>query len=148
MSTTPKNLLPPIEITEVQPLDKIDETLIVKFAEDIAAQAGRLDDLAKQLITLQIAIPGLYAATLKLVQGKEMTTMPITVIIAFGAWLLGLAITLASLIPAQYVIDRNDLGAIQHYFVDSAKRKWQFLIFATFFTYFGICMAIWSSFIS
>ena len=56
-----------------QPLDKIDEALRESFAKDIAEQASRLDELAKQLITLDIAIPGLYAAILKLVSGETAT---------------------------------------------------------------------------
>lgn len=44
--------------------------LLGAFHEDIARQSERMDDLAKQLITLELAIPGLYAVVLKLVSGE------------------------------------------------------------------------------
>jgi hypothetical protein len=50
-------------------LSAVDESLLDSFAKDVAAQATRFDELAKQLISLELAIPGVYAAILKLLSG-------------------------------------------------------------------------------
>ena len=55
-----------IEAEETAPLSKVEETLLVNIGNDFATRAVRLDDLAKQLIALSIAVPSLYAAVLKL----------------------------------------------------------------------------------
>lgn len=41
------------------------------FAQDFIDQGTRLDETAKQLLTLQVAIPGLFAALLKLLAGDD-----------------------------------------------------------------------------
>ncbi|MCH9699753.1 MAG: hypothetical protein K0U68_16780 [Gammaproteobacteria bacterium] len=145
-----ENQTPPHEI-EAQaaiPLSKVDETLMESFAKDVAAQATRLDDLAKQLITLEIAVPGIYAAILKLVSGEKATLdNPLILLFAFIAWLLALGWTLASLLPQRYEIDMDSFTEIQHYFSDSARRKLRLLSLACMSSFFGICLAVLSMFI-
>jgi hypothetical protein len=75
-----------IEAFASAPLSKADEILLECFVKDVAEQATRLDDLAKQLITLEIAIPGLYAAALKLVSGDQATlAQPLLLLFALTA---------------------------------------------------------------
>ena len=132
-----------------QPLDKIDDTLRESFAKDIAEQCNRLDDLAKHLITLQIAIPGIFAAILKLVAGENAVIKQNGQVIgAYIAWLLGLALTWASLIPAKHTIDRDSLTAIENYFTGSATRKLRWLIPASGLTFVGIMLAVWSIYVA
>jgi len=130
-----------------QPLDKIDEVLRESFAKDIAEQASRLDELAKQLITLQIAIPSIYAALLKLVSGEKATlsNVPLTVA-AFALWLVALSLTLGSLVPIRRDVDTDSLTSIQNYFTQSARRKLCFLIPAGLLTFAGIALAVWATF--
>ncbi len=135
---------PPGEITaQAAPLGKVDEILLESFARDVAAQANRLDDLARQLITLTIAIPGLYAALLKLASGDKATLdNPLLLLSAFTAWLLALGLSLASLLPQRFDIDPDSLSEIQRYFSDSARHKLTLLGFACFSSLFGIGLAI------
>ncbi len=140
---------PPVEISsQAAPLGKVDETLLESFAKDVAAQVNRLDDLAKQLITLDIAIPGLYAALLKLASGDKATLdNPLLLLLAFTAWLLALGLSLASLLPQRHEIDQDSLSEIQRYFSNSARRKLILLAIACFSSFFGICLAVLGIFI-
>ena len=134
-----------IEAESVAPPDKVDETLLECFAKDIAGQAARLDDLAKQLITLGIAIPGIYAAVLKLVSGDKATMdMPGLLLLAFLCWLIALGLSLASLLPVRYEVDRDSLTEIRDYFTSSARRKLVLLSIACFSSFLGICIAVLS----
>ncbi|MCP4117624.1 MAG: hypothetical protein GY737_19950 [Desulfobacteraceae bacterium] len=136
-----------IEAESTAPLSKTDETLLVNFANDFAAQAARLDDLAKQLITLCIAVPSVYAAVLKLVAGSKavMPRMDLTCF-AMVAWLLALGLSLASLLPERHEIDPDSLTEIRNYFSESARRKYLFLCCACIFSFLGITLAIFSIF--
>lgn len=130
------------------PLSKIDETLLVKFAEDVAAQAARLDDLAKQLIPLCIAVPGIYAAVLKLVVGDQ-AVVPRTdlTLLAFLAWLLALGLSIAALLPERQAVDPDSLTEIRNYFSESAGRKYLILCFACLCSFSGIVLAVLSIFL-
>jgi hypothetical protein len=136
-----------VEADAAVPLSKIDETLLVKFAEDVAAQATRLDELAKQLITLCIAVPGIYAAVLKLVVGKD-TVMPGEhwVFWAFLTWLLALFFSIASLLPERQTVDPDSLTEIQDYFYKTARCKYWFICVACLCSFSGIALAVFSIF--
>lgn len=132
---------------EAIPLSKFDESLLDNFAKDVSAQATRMDDLAKQLITLNIAIPGLYAAILKFVSGeKAVVTDHLLLFITFGAWLLSLGLAFVSLFPERYEAAADSLADIQQYFYQSAKRKFWLVGAASLCSFFGICFAIFGMF--
>ena len=60
-----------------------------------------MDKLAQQLITLELAIPGIYATAVKLTAGADATvTVDTGVIGAFLCWFAALLLALVSLIPA------------------------------------------------
>lgn len=138
-----------IEADAVMPLSKVDETMLVKFAEDVAAQATRLDELAKTLITLCIAVPGIYAAVLKLVVGKD-TVMPggTWVFWAFLTWLLALFFSIAVLLPERQAVDPDSLIEIQDYFYKSARYKYRLIILASLCSFSGIVLAVFSIFMN
>ena len=141
----------PIEIPAetVAPLSKVDEIILECFAKDVAAQATRLDELAKQLITLEIAIPGLYAAILKLVSNdKVIADTPKLLIPAFLCWMLSLGLCLTSLLPVKHTIDPDSLTQIRHYFSSSARRKLYLLTLACICSMGGIYLAVLSIFSS
>ena len=56
-----------------RPPSNSDTLLREKFDESIAAQSEQMDKLGQQLITLELAIPGLYATVLKLISGEGTT---------------------------------------------------------------------------
>lgn len=138
---------PPFEITATA-VSPYDESLLAHFANDLAAQATRLDDLAKQLITLNIAIPGLYATVLKFISGDAATVQnPLLLLMVFGAWMLALGLTFSSLYPESYRVDPDSPSDIEQYFHHSAQRKLKWLAAAGFFSFFGICVAVFSLFV-
>jgi len=130
-----------------------DSLLRNKLSEDIAGQAQRMDALAQQLITIELAIPGLYATALKLVRGDAATlTDPASLYIAFGLWFLALLLTLAALFPRRYRIDqtllRRDRPAepgealsIEEYFSRSAGDKRWLLVAACLSFFAGLSAA-------
>ena len=138
---------PPFEIT-TSAVSKYDELLLDNFAKDVAAQSTRLDDLAKQLITLNIAIPGLYATVLKFISGETaVVNDPVLLIITFAAWLLALDFALASLFPHPYTVDPDSPSEIETFFYRSAQHKRKLLAAASLLSFFGICFAVFSLFV-
>ncbi|MEA2008818.1 MAG: hypothetical protein U9O54_06825, partial [Chloroflexota bacterium] len=93
----------PLPVIPVKPHQNL---LRDKFYEHIAAQSEMMDKLSGQLLTLELAIPGLYATTLKLIGGGEAVvhTNP-AFYITFACWILALAFTLVSLIPKKWEVD-------------------------------------------
>ena len=54
-----------------RPLTDNESFLRQKFVETITAQSDLMDKLAERLLTLELAIPGVYATGLKLVGGDK-----------------------------------------------------------------------------
>jgi hypothetical protein len=99
----------PIPTRALSPQDRL---LRGKLAEDVAGQSGRMDELARQLITLELAVPGLYATALKLVAGEKASVTPdVWLYLAFASWGLALALALFGLFPRKYPVDPGRLFA-------------------------------------
>ncbi|MCB1762590.1 MAG: hypothetical protein KDI27_05570 [Gammaproteobacteria bacterium] len=97
------------------PPNRRDLLIQEKYIEEIAAQAERLDALGRQLITLELAVPGLYATLFKLVSGEKATMMlNSSIYIAFVCWLLALVLSLWSLVPRTYTVDPRHLEGRNH----------------------------------
>jgi hypothetical protein len=130
-----------------------DKLLREKFDEHIAAQSDALDKLGQQLITLELAIPGLYATVLKLISGDKATlVVSPALFLAFGCWFVALALTLASLVPRKWRVNRNvmrqdpsqttdELG-IEDFFYKSAQYKRRLIIVASLFFFGGVVSAV------
>ncbi len=130
---------------ETTPLGEFDKALLNSFAHDMTAQTKRFDNLAKMLLGLNIAIPGLYAAVLRLTLNPHVALLQSPLLwVAFVAWLLSLGFALVSLLPNQHTIDPDNMTAIEHYYRDQAQRKWRLMTAATFSSFFGICFAVFS----
>ncbi len=134
------------------PLDEGESKLLEKFHEDIARQSERMDELAKRLITLELAISGLYATVLRLVSGDKTTLhTDLWFWVTLGCWLVALVLTLGALIPRHYEVmphllqgkDPNT-GAIgvKDYFTQSAGYKRRLLIGSSVTFFLGIMAAI------
>ncbi|GAB6043019.1 hypothetical protein [Endothiovibrio diazotrophicus] len=123
------------------------------FDEEVVKQNDRLDDLARQLITLELAIPGVYAAALKLVAGRAASIgAPWPVIAAFTLWFIALGGTLAALFPLRRRVDPNLIRrrdsvweeeplAIEEFYQRSASRKRGWLLFSTLSFMLGVLAA-------
>lgn len=100
------------KVIQTQPLNPIESTLREKFAESIIEQSALMDKLAQQLITLELAIPGLYATVLKLIAGDTgKVAVNNWFYAAFGCWFVALLFSLISLIPRNWKVDTKILKA-------------------------------------
>jgi hypothetical protein len=131
-----------------RPLNDNEKLLRIKFYESIAGQSDLLDKLGERLLTLELAIPGLYAAVLKLVRGDEAVVVLNTAFyLTFGCWLLALVLTLFALTPKNWKVDpavlRQDPGkyeealGIQDFFEKSAQYKRRLLVASSILFFAG-----------
>lgn len=138
------------EILPGQPPQPADETLVKAYREAIVKQADRYDDLAKELFKLELAIPGIYAAALKLVTNQP-PTVPL-VAAAFGFWLLALVATLRALFPRRHPVLDNAVQharriepggplSIKEFFQQSARNKRRLLLWSIPLFFAGIVAA-------
>ena len=132
---------------------KGDEELEKGFATITVEQPKLLDELGKQLVTLTLAIPGLFATILKLTSGDD-TVLPLHpfVIWAFVCWFVALILSLASLMPRKWKVNRQIVRreepavkgqslSIEEFFLKSALYKRWVLIAASIFCFIGISLA-------
>ena len=124
-----------------------------KFTERYAAQGEQLDALARQMITIELAIPGLYAAVLALLYGDKATVAPgLWIYVAFGCWFLSLIATFVALFPRTYNVDTaiqradpeagSDVLGIEDFFRELARYKYWWLVAAAVLFCAGLAAAI------
>ena len=139
-------------ILPTRPPTSSETTQRDKFAESIAGQSELMDKLGQQLITLELAIPGLYATVLKFTRGDAATaTRNQWLYIAFGCWFLALALTLASMVPRHWRVDptilrqdpqqKSDVLGLEEFFYKSAQYKRWLLIPACVLFWLGVLSA-------
>lgn len=138
--------IPTIPVSENQNL------LRKKFYENIAAQSDLMDKLSERLLTLELAIPGLFATVLKLTRGED-ATLPINAALnwAFVFWLAALILTLMALTPKKWTVDDTILKqdpkkfseglGIEDYFEQSALYKRRLAIASSVLFFAGIFSA-------
>ncbi|ALG66484.1 hypothetical protein [Beggiatoa leptomitoformis] len=139
---------------------ELDKFLQQKFTEEIVQQANRLDELAKQLFTLELAVPSVYITVLQLVQGEKVVLgLNAYLIAAFGCWFLALLLTFFTLFPNnRYNVKRNlirresvshpDEGiSIEEFFQKSARDKYWELVAGSVCFFLGLACAGLSIFI-
>ncbi|MEI7748262.1 MAG: hypothetical protein WCI81_04225 [Chlorobiaceae bacterium] len=152
MSSEPGNII------EAFAPPKGDEELEKGFAAIVVEQPKLLDELGKQLVTLTLAIPGLFATILKLTSGDNavLQLRPL-VFLAFFCWFVALILSLWSLMPRKWDVDRQivrrqepaakgQLLSIEEFFLKSALYKRWLLIAASLFCFIGIFLAAFSIF--
>lgn len=137
-----------------KPVSKPTTILRDKYYEQYASQSEQMDALARQLISIELAIPGLYATVLKLTQGKDATlTADGWLIFTFGCWFLALVLTLAALFPRNWGVDPTKIKAdptgkesqtlsLEQFFYKSARHKFWLLAAACLFFGAGIVGAV------
>ncbi len=135
-----------------RPPDIYEEKIKEKYAESFANQSDLMDKLAQQLLTLELAIPGLYATVLKLIRGDKATA-PVNnmLYVTFALWVVALGLTLMVLMPRRWKVNpeimlqdpqstTGELG-IKDFFAKSASYKRNLLITATILFFLGIASA-------
>ena len=143
------------EIISTRPLDENEKLLQKKFYEDIANQSERVDSLSAHLLTLELAIPGIYATALKLISGDGVNLGNTgTVRFTFLLWFVALILTLIALTPKKYAVntdvfiqdaERMDEGmGVEDYFSKSAQYKRQLALASSLFFFAGIVSAVFT----
>ena len=138
-----------------RPITDNENLLRQKFYESFAAQSDLMDKVSKRLLTLELAIPGLYATVLKLVSGEKGTVRVNTAFyVTFTCWLLALIFTLIALVPKNWTVDPSLLKqdprkysegiGIEDFFVKSAHYKRRLLIVSSMLLFAGIFSAAYT----
>lgn len=139
-------------VLPTRPVTSGETLLRDKFAESIVKQSELMDALARQLITLELAIPGLYATILQLTQGEAATvTRAGWLYGAFGCWFVALILALISLLPRQWAVDESMIErdpasqspvlGLKDFYYASARYKFWWLLPSTLFFAAGIVCA-------
>ena len=129
------------------------------FAQDFIQQSNRLDDTTKRLLTLQLAIPGIFAVLLKLLpegqaQAVEATQLYRDIILigsAFLSWTLALIFSLWALQPKKHTVnpqvlenksqDKSFFGLIDFYQA-SAQHKHRHITISSLLTLLGLLLMV------
>ena len=136
-----------------RPLSPAGRILRERFFEGLADQSQPLDELARQMITVTLAVPGIYAAVLALLRGQS-ATLPAgrPLIVSFGCWLAALALSFAALFPRRYQVDTTvlrgesaagDALSLEAFFHRAARRKYWLLVAAAVAFTAGVVVAVW-----
>ena len=126
-------------------LSKIDEKLQELFAQSIAEQPVLIENLAKLLVSLELAIVGIYSTVLKLIYGDSaVVTNIIGLFSTFTLWFLALLFAILTLVPQKYSVDVDNLESIKEFFSKSAKRKLILVSISIAFFFGGIVISIFS----
>ncbi len=138
------------EVIKTRPPQVSDTLLQERFYDSVAGQAELMDKLAQTLLTVELAIPGLYAAVLKLISGKDSLTLSYLLVFAFCCWLLALICTLYAVFPKPYQVNtreiRNSANSIETFFNNSARYKWHRLLYSVGFFIAGLGAVLWDVF--
>lgn len=138
-----------------QPLSDNEKLMREKFYENITAQSDLMDKLSERLLTLELAIPGLYATALKLVSGNDATVIVNAAFyVTFACWLAALTLTLMALTPKKWVVDpailkqdpkkfSEGLG-IEDFFERSALYKRRLVTASSVLFFVGIFSAVFT----
>ena len=138
------------EILNGQPPQPADEALLKAYHDAVIKQADLYVDLAKEMLKLELAIPGIYAAALKLVTNQPPNALLVAT--AFGFWLLALVATLRALFPHRYAVLHNAVQrvgraesdgplTIEEFLQQSAQDKRRLLLWAIPLFFIGIAAA-------
>ena len=131
-----------------QPVTDNDKLLREKFYLSITKQSDLMDKLSVQLLTLELAIPGIYATIVKLIGGDTATvTVNPAFYVTFACWLAALLLTILALIPKKWIVDplilkqdpqkfAEGLG-IEDFFNESAKYKRRLIIASSVLFFIG-----------
>ena len=91
--------------TEIADLD--DAFFAEALREETVKQVDRLNDLAKELFKLQLAIPGLFLAALRISEPGFSQMHTNLLILATILWLIGLGVNLQALFPRNYRVSEG-----------------------------------------
>jgi hypothetical protein len=140
------------------PVSGADKVLVEAYHQEPVKQAERCNELAKEFLKLELAIPGIYAAALRFVVDAQASVSVVGVALAFGLWLLALLLTLAALFPVKWrVLDNvvrrgsesqgSGAVSIETYFRESTRRRRNLLLWSAPLFLAGVAAAAGSVFV-
>jgi len=143
---------PPIS---TQPLSDNQKLMRDKFYESLTAQSDLMDKLSERLLTLELAIPGLYATALKLTSGDKATLIINGAFyLTLACWLLALILTLIALTPKKWRVDPTILKqdpkkfseglGLEDFFEQSAAYKRRWVTASSILFFIGIVSALFT----
>ena len=140
------------DIIQTRPPNPGEILLREKFYESVTAQDELMGKVTGQLLTLELAIPGLYATVLKLIRGDAATlVLTPAFYLTYGLWLLALALTLYALIPKNWKVDPTILRqtparlheglGLEDFFRQTARHKRRLVIASSMLFFLGVLSA-------
>ena len=129
------------QVFQSKPITLIEQKLQEKLVEDIANQAALMDNMGKQLLTLELGMVGIYATILKLT-GNETVLGGWSIGISFFLWFMSLVATVLAIFPESYSIDKSRIDEIEKFFHNSAKRKAKMLTYSVFLFFTGAVVSV------
>ena len=100
-----------------------------------------MDSMGRQLLSLELAMVGIYATVLKLISGEGATMQGS---VAIGLWFMAVVATVLAIFPEKYEIDITKMDEIKGYFHKSAKRKATMLIGSVFLFFAGVGVSVFT----
>ncbi len=156
--TEPRNHRDPDVVRTVPPTPG-DEFLVAAFREETVRQVQRLDDTAREMLKLELGVPGLYAAALTLAAGKDAVLCPSCLFVVFLCWLVAAVLTFLALFPRRYNVledcprrltprkNKKDPLTIEEFYRKSAKCKHRLLSVGGALFFLGTILAVVSLFL-
>ena len=117
-----------MEPIQGQPPNNDDTFLKEKHLESISKQPELMDGIAKQLLTLELAIPGLYISAIRVSDKLGKINPTCALYLAFSCWLLSLIFIIVALVPRAYTINPDDHTLIRDSFYKTARYKLNWII--------------------
>jgi hypothetical protein len=135
-----------------RPILDHEKLLREKFYQNVTTQSDLMDKLSERLLTLELAIPGLFATVVKLMRGdKAMIAVNPAFYVTFICWLLALVLTLVALTPKEWKVDPTLLRqnpqkysegiGIEDFFERSARYKRRLIAASSILFFAGIIAA-------
>jgi hypothetical protein len=130
---------------KTQPLSTIELKLQEKFAEEIANQGALMDSMGKQLLSLELAMVGIYATVLKLIAGEGATMQGgVAVGITFLLWFMAVVATVLAIFPEKYEVNIGKMDEIKRYFHNSAQKKAKMLMASVALFFGGVGVSVFT----
>lgn len=137
------------DILPTRPPNPGEVVLRQKFFESIADQDELMSKAIAQMLTLELAIPGIYATVLKFLRGEQaLAQVNLAFYVTYAFWMLALVLTLYALIPKDWKVDPTILRqnpkmyaeglGIEDFFRQAAEHKRRLLIASAIFFFLGV----------
>ena len=138
-----------------RPLNENEEFLRKNFYESIVMQNEILDKICERLVTLELTVPSLYAAIIRLVHGNNgVVIINSALYITFACWFISLILIMMALLPRRWKVDPSvirqnphnlsDGLGIEDFYEKSANYKHWLIILSSAIFFLGVFFALFT----